>query len=141
MNAAPFAFRENEMKPPESHQDLLHKPLFAHFATVRPDGGPQVNPMWFVYDAESNRIRLTHTKTRHNYRFLKEEPRVALSITDPEDQYRYLQVRGEIEKEEDDPEGSFYQLLQKRYRGRTSEVKDRDVRVVYTIRPTAWKVR
>ncbi len=129
------------MKPPESHLDLLHKPLFAHFATVRPDGAPQVNPMWFVYDPESNRIRLTHTKTRHNYRFLKEEPRVALSITDPEDQYRYLQVRGEIEKEEDDPEGSFYQLLQKRYRGQTSEVKDRAVRVVYTVRPTAWKVR
>ena len=100
-----------------------------------------VSRSWCVYDPESNRIRLTHTRTRHNYRYLKEEPRVALSITDPDDQYRYLQVRGEIEREEDDPEGTFYQLLQRRYRGHVSEVKDRDVRVVYTIRPLAWKVR
>jgi PPOX class probable F420-dependent enzyme len=129
------------MKPPESHVDLLEKPLFAHFATVGRDGAPRSNPMWFLYDAETNRVRLTHTKTRHNHRYLKGEPRVALSITDPTDQYRYLQLRGEVEKEEDDPEGKFYQLLQQRYRGYTTDVADRDVRVIYTIRPTAWKVR
>ena len=137
----PLLLSYGEMKPPESHLDLLEKPNFAHFATVRSDGAPQVNPMWFVYDPVSNRIRLTHTRTRHNYRYLKEEPRVALSVTDPDDQYRYLQVRGEIEKEEDDPEGTFYQLLQQRYRGSTSEVKDRADRVIFTVKPTAWKVR
>jgi len=129
------------VKPPESHQDLLEKPNFAHFATVRSDGAPQVNPMWFVYDPESNRIRLTHTRKRHNYRYLKQEPRIALSITDPEDQYRYLQVRGEIEKEEPDPEGKFYQQLQQRYRGYTTDVVDSADRVIFTIKPTAWKVR
>lgn len=129
------------MKPPESHLDLLEKPLFAHFATVGSDGAPRSNPMWFVYDPETNRVRLTHTKTRHNHRYLKDEPRVALSITDPEDEYRYLQLRGEVEKEEDDPEGKFYQLLQQRYRGYTTEVRDKSERVIYTIRPTAWKVR
>jgi PPOX class probable F420-dependent enzyme len=130
-----------EMKPPDSHLDLLEKANFAHLATVRPDGSPQVNPMWFVYDPETNRIRLTHTRTRHNYRYLKREPRIALSITDPADQYRYLQVRGEIENEEADPEGSFYQQLQQRYRGYTTEVKDRADRVIFTVKPTAWKVR
>ena len=129
------------MRPPPEHADLLDRPLFAHLATVGSDGAPRVNPMWFVYDSETNRIRLTHTKNRHNYRYLKAEPRVALSIADPDNQYRYLQVRGEVEKEEDDPDGSFYQLLQQRYRGRTSEVADRAVRVVYTVRPTAWKAR
>ena len=66
---------------------------------------------------------------------------MALSITDPDDQYRYLQVRGEIEKEEADPEGAFYQLLMQRYRGYTTEVKDRADRVIFTLKPTAWKVR
>jgi hypothetical protein len=80
-------------------------------------------------------------RKRHNYRYLKKEPRVALSVTDPDDQYRYLQVRGEIEKEEADPEGTFYQQLQKRYRGHTTEVADRADRVIFTIKPTAWKVR
>jgi uncharacterized protein YhbP (UPF0306 family) len=97
--------------------------------------------MWFVYDHESNRIRLTHTRTRHNYRFLRKEPRVALAITDPNDPYRYVQVRGEIEREEADPDGVFYHMLQQRYRGYTSEVMDRADRVIFTIKPIAWKVR
>ena len=129
------------MKPPESCQDLLDRPLFAHLGTVRTDGAPLVNPMWFLYDSEQNVIRLTHTRSRSNYRYLQAEPRVALAITDPEDQYRYLQVRGIVEKEEADPTGAFYQTLQQRYRGKTSEVKDRDERVIFTIRPTAWKAR
>ncbi|MFJ4920163.1 pyridoxamine 5'-phosphate oxidase family protein [Streptomyces sp. NPDC088725] len=33
---------------PDSHKDLLERPLFGHLATIRAaDGGPQVNPMWF----------------------------------------------------------------------------------------------
>jgi PPOX class probable F420-dependent enzyme len=129
------------VKPPDSHLDLLERPLFAHLATVRGDGAPQVNPMWFLYDPESNRVLLTHTKTRHNFRYLQSEPRVALSIVDPGDGYRYLQLRGEVEKIEDDPTGHFYQVLQQRYRGFSTEVADRDVRVKLTVSPTAWKVR
>ncbi|GAC1615528.1 MAG: PPOX class F420-dependent oxidoreductase [Candidatus Dormibacteraceae bacterium] len=129
------------MNPPDTHLDLLERPLFAHFATVREDGAPQVNPMWFKWDAEAGVIKLTHTRTRYNYRYLQREPRVALSITDPDDQYRYLSVRASIEREEADPTGAFYQELQQRYRGLTSEVKDRGVRVIFTLRPTAWKSR
>jgi PPOX class probable F420-dependent enzyme len=127
--------------PPDSHLDLLTRPVFAHLATVGEDGAPRSNPMWFLYDPDANRVLLTHTRTRHNYRFLQREPRVALSIADPDDPYRYLQLRGEIESEEADPEGDFYNRLQQRYRGRTSEVKDRAARVVFRIRPTAWKAR
>ena len=127
--------------PPETHLDLLERPLFAHFATVAADGSPRVNPMWFLWDADEGVIKMTHTNQRHNYRNLQRNPHVALSITDPENQYRYIQVRGSLEKVEPDPTGAFYQGLQQRYRGRTSEVQDRDVRVVLHIRPTAFKVR
>ena len=130
-----------KVSPPPTHLDLLERPLFAHFATVSTSGAPLVNPMWFLWDADSGVIKLTHTRTRHNFRHLQHEPRVALSITDPDDQYRYLQVRGRIEHVEDDPTGAFYQALQQRYRGYTSEVKDRDVRVIMTIRPTGFKAR
>jgi PPOX class probable F420-dependent enzyme len=129
------------MRPPDSHVDLLERPLFAHFATVRSDGAPQVNPMWFLWDREEGTFKLTHTTTRHNYRYIQREPRVALSIADPEDQYRYLQARGVVERIEADPTGAFYQLLQRRYRGYAMEVADRAVRVVLTIRPIAFKVR
>jgi PPOX class probable F420-dependent enzyme len=129
------------MQPPQSHSDLLERPLFAHLATVRADGAPQVNPMWFLWEPEQSVIKLTHTRTRHNYRYIQSQPRVALSIVDPEDPYRYLQVRGVVEDVQDDPTGSFYQTLQQRYRGYTREVADRDVRVVLTVRPTAFKIR
>jgi len=35
---------------PESHADLLERPLFAHLATIRPDGSPQISVMWFAWD-------------------------------------------------------------------------------------------
>jgi PPOX class probable F420-dependent enzyme len=129
------------MNPPESHLDLLERPLFAHFATVRDDGAPQVNPMWFLWDAANAVIKLTHTKTRHNYRYIQREPRVALSITDPQNEYRYLQVRGVVEKIEDDPTGEFYNVLSVRYRGHPIEVRDKAVRVILHIRPTAFRTR
>jgi PPOX class probable F420-dependent enzyme len=131
----------SSIRPPDSHLDLLERPLFAHFATVARDGSPRVNPMWFQWDNAAGVLKLTHTNQRHNYRYLQNNPRVALSITDPDNQYRYLQLRGVIEKVDPDPTGAFYSSLQQRYRGHTSEVKDRDVRVVFTIRPTGFKVR
>jgi len=118
---------------PASHVDLLDKPMFAHLATVRPDGSPQTQVMWFVWDGE--RIRMTHTKTRQKYRNFQREPRVALSIADPASPYRFLEVRGTVEKiDDDDAEASFYQSLQQRY-GRSYPIPDAAVRVILSIRP------
>ena len=133
--------QQTTLRPPEQYLDLLERPLFAHFATVTPDGAPRVNPMWFTWDNDAGVLKLTHTNERHNYRYLQKNPRVALSITDPDNQYRYLQLRGVIDQVDADPTGAFYQSLQQRYRGTTSEVKDRDVRVVLTVRPTGFKAR
>jgi len=120
---------------PDSHADLLSRPLFAHLATVRPDGAPQSNVMWYVWDG--SRLRLTHTKTRQKFRNFQHEPRVALSIADPEDPYRALEIRGVVESIEDDPEASFYRSLQERY-GKPLEIKDKDVRVIVTVRPDSF---
>lgn len=118
---------------PDSHVDLLTRPMFAHLATVRPDGGPQTQVMWFVWDGE--RIRMTHTKTRQKYRNFQTEPRVALSIAEPDNPYRFLEIRGSVEKiEDDDAQASFYLSLQERY-GRSYPVPDAAVRVILTIRP------
>lgn len=124
--------------PPESHLDLLERATFAHFATVRPDGSPQTNIMWFDWDG--SRIRLTHTRSRQKYRNIHREPRVALSMADPDDPYRYLEVRGVVESvEDDDPEASFYQSLQRRY-GRVYPITDAAERVILTIRPESYAV-
>ncbi|MBO0870953.1 MAG: PPOX class F420-dependent oxidoreductase [Micromonosporaceae bacterium] len=121
---------------PDGYADLLDRPLFAHFATVRPDGSPQSNVMWFAWDGK--RIRMTHTRPRQKYRNLAHEPRLAISIADPDNPYRYLEVRGVLESiEDDDDRASFYLSLQQRY-GKSYPVTDAPVRVILTIRPTGY---
>ena len=46
--------------------DLLERPLYAHLATVRPDGTPQVNPTWVRFDGEY--LWLTATTSRRKHR-------------------------------------------------------------------------
>jgi PPOX class probable F420-dependent enzyme len=118
---------------PESHADLLERPLFGNLATVRPDGAPQNNVMWFAWDG--SRIRMTHTKQGQKFHNLEREPRVALSIADPDDPYRFLEVRGVVENiTDDDKRASFYRSLQERY-GNVYEIRDAPIRVILTIRP------
>lgn len=121
---------------PESHQDLLRRPLFAHVGTIRPDGTPQVNPMWFQWDGDL--LYLTNTTTRYKYRNVVANPAVSLSVNDPDAPYRYLEVRGTVERIDADPTGAFFHELAVRY-GLDYEppVGDAADRVVIVVRPVA----
>ena len=121
---------------PERYLDLLDRPLFGHLGTVREDGEPQVNPMWFAYDGEF--LRFTNTTVRRKYRNVIAEPRISLSINDPDQPYRYLEVRGLVERIEPDRTGAFFAQLAARY-GMNMDGPPGDVehRVVYLVRPTA----
>lgn len=131
----------HRVDPPASHVDLLARPLFAHLATVAGNGSPRVNPMWFIWDGDRGLLKMSHTTLRRTYRNLQLDGRVALSITDPDNQYRYLQLRGFVEHVDSDPTGAFHQSLRLRYGLRSAEVEDRDVRIIISVRPTAWKAR
>lgn len=121
---------------PAGFGDLLDRPVFAHLATVRPDGSPQSSVMWFSWNGDH--ILLTHTKSRQKFANLQREPRVALSIADPDDPYRYLEVRGTVASiEDDDAQASFYRSLQERY-GNVYEITDAAERVIIAIRPEAY---
>jgi PPOX class probable F420-dependent enzyme len=121
---------------PASHADLLERPLFAHLATVAPDGSPNTSVMWFEWDGEV--LRFTHTSTRQKFKNLQNEPRVAISIHDPENPYRYIEVRGAVEQTvPDDEVASFYKSLQHRY-GQDYEITDAPTRVILTVRPTSF---
>jgi PPOX class probable F420-dependent enzyme len=98
---------------PESHRDLLQRPLHAHLATVRPDGSPQVNPTWVRFDGTY--LWLTTTTVRAKNRNWQFQPAVALSIIDPDLPYRYLEVRGRVERVVPDPEGAEFVRLAGRY--------------------------
>ena len=122
---------------PDEARDLLERPLLANLATVREDGSPQVNPMWFAWDGEF--IRFTHTNFRRKYRNIKANPAVSISIVDPDDPYRYIEVRGSVERIDPDPTGAFFVELAERYRAPfgTEAPKDAPDRVIFVVRPTA----
>nr|WP_216903307.1 PPOX class F420-dependent oxidoreductase [Nocardia alni] len=119
---------------PDKARDLLERPIFASLGTTRPDGAPQVNPMWFVWDGEF--IWFTHTNFRQKFKNLEAEPRVSISIFDPDKPYRYIEVRGVLDHITPDPEGSLYASLSQRYGGNPIVPPDAKDRVKIAIRPT-----
>jgi len=118
---------------PDSHRDLLERPLFAHVATLRPDGSPQSSVMWFAWDGRM--ARFSHTSTRQKFRNLLRDGRVSFHIQDPENPYRTLEIRGRVESMDPDPGAEFYRSLQGRY-GLDTPVFDADIRVVIVVEPT-----
>jgi PPOX class probable F420-dependent enzyme len=98
---------------PENLVHLLKEPNYGHLGIVRPDGTPQVNPMWFLYDG--THLRFTHTRPRAKFRYLQENPAMSLCVSDPENPYSYLEVRGRLVEVVPDPTGEFYPLLGARY--------------------------
>ncbi len=112
----------------EIHADylrLLVEPNFGMLGTVLPSDAPQVNPMWFEYDPETNTVRFTHTTYRQKYRNLQRNPAMSLAIFHPDDPESYLEVRGKLIETIPDPTGAFYVHLQNRY-GNPSDRPPRD---------------
>lgn len=118
---------------PELLADLLERPLYAHLATVRPDGTPQVNPTWFRFDGEY--VWLTATSRRQKHRNWQAQPAVALSITDPDRPYRYLEVRGRVERIIPDPGAAEFVRLAERYGMPQGPPPDAADRIAVAIRP------
>jgi PPOX class probable F420-dependent enzyme len=80
---------------PDSHRDLLTRPLHGVLTTMMPDGQPQSSLVWCDYDGECARVNTT--RQRQKGRNMRANPRVSLLVVDPEDTSRYLEIRGEVE--------------------------------------------
>src|SRR5689334_7369111 len=80
---------------PESHIELLTRPIHAVFSTLMPDGQPQSSLVWCDYDGECVRVNTTYE--RQKGKNMLRDPRVSLLIVDPENTGRFLQIRGEVE--------------------------------------------
>jgi hypothetical protein len=87
---------------PNTHLDMLTRPLIPHLATILPDGAPRSSPAWFVYDGEF--LKISSTTTHIVYTTVAANPNVAISISDPDVSMRYLEIRGVIVRIEEDPE-------------------------------------
>lgn len=122
-------------KIPDQYKDLFSKVAFANLATLMPDGGPQVTPVWFDFDG--THILVNSAKGRVKDKNMRRNKRVALSIVDPNNAYRHLDVRGEVTEITEQGADAHIDKLAKKYLGKDKYPfrQPGEVRVIYKIRP------
>ncbi len=122
-----------ETTVPEAFRDLLDAQV-ATFATVGPDGRPQLSAVWFLHD--DGQLKVSLHATRQKTKNLRRKPAVNLFVLDPQNPMRYLEVRGDAELA-DDTDYAFAARVGAKYGGADLRQLDGDDqrRVVVTIRP------
>lgn len=80
---------------PDSHLDLLTRPICGVLTTIGPHGWPQSSLVWLDWDGECARVNTT--LERQKGRNLLASPKVSLLVVDPDNTARYVQIRGDAE--------------------------------------------
>ena len=80
---------------PDSHLDVLTRPIHGVPTTKMADGQPHSSLVWCDYDGECARVNTT--RQREKGRNMLANPKVCLLVVDPENTARYLEIRGEVE--------------------------------------------
>jgi PPOX class probable F420-dependent enzyme len=101
---------------PESHLDVLEKKALASLATIMPDGGPHVTPVWVMYEAPY--VIVNTARGRVKERNIRRDSRVAVSIYDPDDIYRYVGLQGRVVEMTERDGREVIDALAKKYLGR-----------------------
>lgn len=80
---------------PDSHRDLLTRPVHGVLTTMRPDGQPQSSLVWV--DEQDRVATVNTTLERQKGRNMLANPKVSLLVVDPDNTSRYIQIRGDAE--------------------------------------------
>ena len=100
---------------PDNALDLFEKPALANFATVMPDGTPNVLPVWVDYDGTY--ILVNTFKDSQKHRNMEKRPKVGLDIVDPSNPWHWLSVRGHIAEITEEGANAHIDKLSKKYTG------------------------
>ncbi|MCB2224734.1 MAG: PPOX class F420-dependent oxidoreductase [Actinobacteria bacterium] len=79
---------------PDRVREIVDQPVFAHVATVGPDGHPQNTVMWI--DRDGDLLVLNTAEGRAKWRNLRADGRVGISITPPDDPYENVTLKGRV---------------------------------------------
>lgn len=133
------------MKPtigvPESHRDLLERPLYGVLAAMVADGFPQAQPVWYTSDGTN--VLVSTTRERVECRDLAAPPLATILVVDPDDSSRWIEIRGDVEITQEgavelaDRLARLYTGHERYYGGVVpAEQEQSETRVVCRIRPT-----
>ncbi|MDQ4072754.1 MAG: PPOX class F420-dependent oxidoreductase [Thermoproteota archaeon] len=96
---------------------LLKEKNFASFATVMPNGSPQVTPVWIDYDEKEDSILVNTAKGRLKERNIHNNNKVALSVFDMDNPYEMVSIQGSIKDKSTDGADDHIDRLSKKYLG------------------------
>ena len=102
--------------PKQDFHAIVNKPVFASFATIMPDGRPQVTPVWI--DAEGDRLLINTAKGRQKHRNVQRDPRVTVTLVDPDNPYNYVEVRGRVVEMTEQGASEHIDKMAKKYLGK-----------------------
>ena len=121
---------------PNEYLDLFQKKAFANFATLMPDGSPQVTPVWVDFDG--THVLVNSARGRQKEKNLQKNSRVALAILDPDNPYRYLEIRGKVDTITEEGADDHIDKMAKKYMGKDKYPYRRpdEVRVLFKILPS-----
>lgn len=122
---------------PESHIDLLERPIVCSLATVMPDGQPQVTPVWFNYDGEH--VLVNTARGRQKDRNMELRRKVTVLVVDPENPYRWMEIRGTVTEIDEANGVAHIDELARRYTNRdqyytSEELRAKETRAMYKVR-------
>ena len=84
---------------PDSHRDLLEKPIVVTLVTISPQNKPHAVAVWQQFDGQYIRISIDYGTVKHKN--VLANPQVAVMALDPENPYRYISVNGTAEAVEE----------------------------------------
>lgn len=126
---------------PESHRDLLERPIYAVVTTVMPDGQPQSTVVWV--DAEGDRVRFSVGQSRQKIKNLQANPRVTFMLIDPDNAFRWLEIRGQVVEMNFERGHELIEALSRKYMGQpyyggynTWLTAEQDPRLFIAVQPT-----
>lgn len=96
---------------------LLQEPQLAHFATVLPDGSPQVTPVWVDVEQDGSHILINTAAGRLKTNNVGRNPEVAVSVVDAQQPFRYVTVRGTVVEQRTEGARAHINFLSKKYVG------------------------
>jgi PPOX class probable F420-dependent enzyme len=124
---------------PESHVDLLTRPVHGVLTTIEPNGQPQSTLVWVDFDGQCAVVNTT--LERRKGRNMAANPKVSLLVVDPDNTGRFIQIRGLAELLTEGAEQHLDCVTRKytshpRYYGYVfpAEQRERETRVMVRIR-------
>ena len=126
---------------PDSLKDLLARPIVVAFATLNPDGQPQVTPVWA--SLEGDQVWINSSVGRRKDKNVRANPKVTVLILDPDDPFNWAEIRGEVvETDESAAALAHINKLAGKYTGNDDYYsfnpgsRGAEQRVIYKIRPS-----